>query len=476
MKKIKLSGMTLTVKHLHLNHGLYWYKRRIPRDLLTHFGGKRYHSRSLETADLAEATRRAIAESERISGLFEALRDPSQGSTVNPSLISLLSARYGDPEEEPPIPELDPKSRLGDDLEERWVNSLAQEGKDKGHEGKALEEWVSREYWSRDQLGGVAKVASASELAFLATGSANANKFLTVGELKIRYLDLATKRSGESISRQKSTNDTFKSFSEFLGSERTLVDTIDAGHVGKWVAELVGRGCKPSTAERRLKQLKAAFNLVLEREGGHFSRVFVPGLAGHDGRRYSPTISQGREILKTFNDDPIMVLVILLGGRISEIAGLRMSDVFLEEDVPFVRFVSHPGRSLKTHNSQRDVPLVGAALTAAQQIVAASSGSVFFLSRYGERKTGGGMLSAYFNKKSRAVDSRITSHSFRHLLKDLLREVGAQEALANEIQGHANSGHAARYGRGYSLRIKAQWLTKAYALLDLNSRSLSESY
>jgi integrase len=472
VKDIKLSGMTITVKYLHLNHGLYWYKRRIPKALASHFPGRHHHSKSLATSDLSEATKRALAETQKLDEIFKTLRDPRQASTPLPSLISLLSARYGDPEDEPPIPELQPQILLGEELDARLVAKISLEGEARGYEGEHLKDWIQQEYWSRNQSANVASLASASELAFLSKGTGKI--FLTLGTLKTNYLDLALKRSGASASRVKSTNDTFKSFADFVGGEKTLVSTIEAKHVQRWVERVVSSGCKPSTAERRLKQLKAAFNLVLESEGGHFSKVFIPGLADHDGRRYCPTFSQGRQMLETFRDDPVFVLIVLLGGRISEIAGLRMSDVFLEEAIPFLRIVDHPGRSLKTSSSNRDVPLVGAALTAVRSITNSISSEDYLLPRYGQRKTGGEMLSADFNLKSKSLDPKITSHSFRHLLKDLLREAGAPEGLANEIQGHATEGHAAKYGRGYSMRLKAEWLQKAYFLIGAHSCSLSE--
>ena len=50
------------------------------------------------------------------------------------------------------------------------------------------------------------------------------------------------------------------------------------------------------------------------------------------------------------------------GMRLAEVIGLTASNVHLDEEVPFVRLSEHPWRRLKTADSVRDVPLVGATL------------------------------------------------------------------------------------------------------------------
>lgn len=459
--------MTLTVKYLNKNHGLYWYKRRIPKSLLEHFGGLKYHQKSLETADLAEATRRALKETKHLDELFGALGSRKTDSAISPPIISLLTARYGVPDDEHVVSEISPAGLLGDELEARWLSSLRSEGRALGHQGAALDAWVEREFGRRDGVSEVARVATASELAFLSTGRSD-TPFLTVRDLERLYLNSAERRAGSSVSRLKSTSVVIKSFSAYLGGEKTLVKTIESKHVQGWVNKIVQEGAAPSTAERMLKQLKAIFRGGLDQERSYFSKVYVPGLKDYGGGRYSPTISDARRVLSELAEDPVVVLVALIGCRISEVSGLRRSDVFLEEATPFLRIVDHPGRRLKTAASNRDVPLVGAALSAVVALGESQPDSEYFLPRYGGKKSGGDMLGQYVNKRTKVVDERITSHCFRHLLKDLLREAGAQDSLANEIQGHANPGHGAKYGRGFSLRVKADWMSKAYELVGAN--------
>jgi hypothetical protein len=62
------------------------------------------------------------------------------------------------------------------------------------------------------------------------------------------------------------------------------------------------------------------------------------------------------------------------GARLGEIVGLRRDDLSLAGPVPYVSIREHPalGRTLKTPNSRRKVPLVGMALWAAERALTVS--------------------------------------------------------------------------------------------------------
>jgi integrase len=70
-------------------------------------------------------------------------------------------------------------------------------------------------------------------------------------------------------------------------------------------------------------------------------------------------------------DDEARWLVALIsdtGMRLSEAAGLHINDIILDEDIPYINLKPHPWRSLKTKGSQRQIPLVGASLWAANRV------------------------------------------------------------------------------------------------------------
>ena len=64
--------------------------------------------------------------------------------------------------------------------------------------------------------------------------------------------------------------------------------------------------------------------------------------------------------------------------RLAEVIGLTASDVHLDEEVPFVRLSEHPWRRLKTAESERDVPLVGATLWGLKRALECSDGGLLF--------------------------------------------------------------------------------------------------
>ena len=67
----------------------------------------------------------------------------------------------------------------------------------------------------------------------------------------------------------------------------------------------------------------------------------------------------------------IAALLMDTGARLAEIVGLRVEDVDLLDPVPFIHIRPNGklGRTLKTPQSERRVPLVGEALWAARQAV-----------------------------------------------------------------------------------------------------------
>jgi integrase len=125
-------------------------------------------------------------------------------------------------------------------------------------------------------------------------------------------------------------------------------------------------------------------------------------------------------------------------------------------------------RDLKTKSSTRDVPLVGAALVAAKELLVkaqSNSSSGLFINYFKPR--GSDSFSATVNKRLKSKGfSKITTHCFRHALKDLLRNASVPKSLIDEIQGHGSQEISRSYGKGYSLDRKAESLMSAYALIN----------
>lgn len=142
------------------------------------------------------------------------------------------------------------------------------------------------------------------------------------------------------------------------------------------------------------------------------------------------------------------------GCRLSEITGLRVSDVMLEALYPHIDVEWHDERRVKTEVSRRKVPLVGDALEAAKEAVKAAGDSKMLFARYGH-EGGGDKASAALGKHVRAAvtDKKVTTHSLRHRMEDLLVIAWVPEKLKRSIMGHSGGGAGDNYG-GEEARLK----------------------
>ena len=126
------------------------------------------------------------------------------------------------------------------------------------------------------------------------------------------------------------------------------------------------------------------------------------------------------------------------GLRISEVVGLDVDDVDLEEGSV---------RALGKRNKQRIVPLgryaveaVAAYLTRARPVLAgAGSGPALFLNMRGSRLTRQGTAKILKAAARRAgVSKRVTPHTLRHSFATHLLEGGADVRVVQELLGHAS--------------------------------------
>ena len=98
----------------------------------------------------------------------------------------------------------------------------------------------------------------------------------------------------------------------------------------------------------------------------------------------------------------LIALISDTGMRLAEAAGLHRNDIELDSEIPYLRIRKHQWRGLKTASSERDVPLVGASLWAAQQLV--EQGSQFAFPAYTNvKKCSANSASGALNKWLKAV-------------------------------------------------------------------------
>jgi len=142
------------------------------------------------------------------------------------------------------------------------------------------------------------------------------------------------------------------------------------------------------------------------------------------------------------------------GARVSELVGLnpRNGDIRLDTTIPYISIRPENDKQLKTPQSEREIPLVGASLKAFQNL---PNG---FETYY--RKPD--LLSSSLNKFLREHDLLPTSghsvYSLRHSFEDRLTAVEPPDKVQAALMGHKYN--RPRYGDGPSLEQKKKWLDK----------------
>ena len=227
---------------------------------------------------------------------------------------------------------------------------------------------------------------------------------------------------------------------------------------------------KPSSVHRYITVVRAAVNYVITEHSLNIPNVFnglrIKGaLATVDDRL--PMSDQDLAMVRpNFDDDPVahalFVALTDTGARLSEITGLEVQDVDLQERSITIR--PNGVRTLKTKGSQRTLPLSERALELLQEHRRGKGDTQPIFPDYA-RPRGRDAASAMLMKRLRRsiTDKKITMHSLRHRMKDKLRNTGCPEAISLAILGHSTTTVAANYGSGYALEVMREQLERVWS-------------
>lgn len=243
----------------------------------------------------------------------------------------------------------------------------------------------------------------------------------------------------------------------------------------------VGEKVSPATVSRELSIVSAVINLAAKEFDlpgsfqNHFNDLPVIRKKKGEGEKASDkrdplpaeVVKKVRARVTTLANPELALIWRLVEGtgcRIAEVSGLRVEDVQVEGDMPFIRIEPHPLRSLKTATSRREVPLVGDALTAAKEALGVPREGDMVFPSYG-RKRGSDAASAALMKHLRAVskDPKHVIHSLRHNMKDRLILAEVSSLDQNLILGHTlgGVGDSVYGGRVAKLRATTRAMKKA---------------
>ena len=138
-----------------------------------------------------------------------------------------------------------------------------------------------------------------------------------------------------------------------------------------------------------------------------------------------------------------------------------MGDIKLDEPIPYIDLKPHPWRSLKTRDSQRRIPLVGAALWACRRLREVNESNSLAFPRYCNKQScNANSASGGLNKWLQThVPDGCVIHSFRHSLRDRLRAVECPSDIVDAIGGWKTAGVGHGYGNGYTVNVLMRWIS-----------------
>lgn len=447
---IRLSkSLSLMASYLYSRGNTFHFRLRVPDELADRYP-VRVIRKSLKTTDPREAVRLAEVMYQQYQASFSAMRG---NADLTPADTHKAAQALAD--------SLPPLEYHTDFFDQKYHAYAA---------AKGLDEWTLQQnpdiIKESDYLSPVERRA----LQILKAGSHPSRRLSDALDIYLK-----THRSADNKKAMDRAKRDWGQLTDLVG-DIALTD-LAREHGRAFVTQCLSKGMKTTTARRAVNSLNAIFNvgvreLDIKGAGAPFSDLPIAN-EGKDAKDVkTPSAQELGEILKTFAaelSDPALVILIQMGigSRVGEVSGLAVTDVVLDAETPYLKIQEQPWRSLKTlRASTRDVPLVGFVLEATKLALAQprSKGCLALFERYG-KESGNATASATNNQRLKPWG--IGTHGFRHGMKDLLREVGCPDAIQKEIQGHAGDGHASNYGKGYSLRVKAEWLAKAHAMITI---------
>lgn len=235
-------------------------------------------------------------------------------------------------------------------------------------------------------------------------------------------------------------------------------------------ARLDNNEFKSDTANKRLDWIRIILNTVFYEDYDNRRNPFqgLKKLNGYDDDAKRPPFTPAeivlvRESAKTSGiSDEVKAIIRIgeaTGANARELALMEAGDIHLTANVPFIQIRPNSLRSKvkKGGERHRDIPLVGDALEAMREF---PEGFKIFQNPTGPTNANQA-LSAFFRK----VTPGKGFSSYRHTMKDWLRNSGCNDTLQNSIIGHATKGlgKSMWYGKGYELDVKAEAIETALA-------------
>lgn len=459
MMQFNVGTYTISMKYLTKrgNRNTYYYRRRVPNDLLSHYSRPTIEI-SLKQTDRTVAAAICQETHRRVEEEFARLRrglPKSEVLTNYQSAVALLASHK--------LTEAEAKANGEgyDEIKESFFESLDDTIRAKSSDS----EYAAFRYGEKPFPLHLLNDAQRTALA-IAKGQFR----LKASEYPAEYL----RRKGKGKNRKSvnEANNAMSSFIQCCGDKPP--GEYSRAEVNHYV-EVSLKTKKSATVARQLKSITAMFNFValeldIKLDRQHcFERVSIPGRGDDAQSRQDFTPEHIVEIRRmppsnTLEIDCMIHLMLDSGMRVKECCGLLISDVNLQAETPHLVLYKNNIRGLKNKNSQRLVPLVGASLSAVTKLVTAATNDYLFPRYVNEAgdDVKNTAASAACNKRLKALlgPSSPTCHSFRHTLQTRLRNAECPKEKRDELGGWARD-ISDQYGTPSDLKLKARYLITA---------------
>jgi integrase len=229
--------------------------------------------------------------------------------------------------------------------------------------------------------------------------------------------------------------------------------------------KLMDRGLKISSVRRNITCIKAVVNFTIHELGlnckNAFSNVYL-----HDEEKINNRTINIEDIRKVQGEcfsrkDELRLLIALIsdtGMRLSEALGLRVEDLVVEANIPYIELKPNEVRTLKTSTSRRQIPLVGASLEVARHIKNTCSSSYCFPRYIFDHSCKANSASAAGNKWLKTISKSMVIHGFRHSFRDRLRAVETPTEVIDQLGGWSITSVGQGYGEGYKLDVLHKYM------------------
>ena len=414
-------------------NGSYRYKRNVPKKL-RHLIGKDTLYRQL-----GESYSEAMKALPKVHSEIEQLFEAQEHMPANERARAFIRAALGDE-----VAEIVSSGQVVEYSSEDYaLNDLAQ-----SIAGKLPEEVVRQVYQGKLRKPPLTLHKALSEYAAYKTGEGVRDKDAA---LRIKKL---CKDLKVSLGEHK--------------LEKGALEDITRGDANTFRDHLLER-MKPNSVLRNVAVIKAAVNYVITEHSLTIPNVFnglkIKGAGASKEDRHPLTDEHIAIAAPSYQNDPLawalFITLMDTGARLSEIVGLEVQDINLQERSITIR--PNSIRGLKTKGSHRTLPLSERALEVLQEHRQGKDDGEAIFPNYA-RPRGNDAASAMLMKRLRGVitDKKLTMHSLRHRMKDKLRNTGCPEAISMAILGHSTNTVAANYGSGYALEVMREHMERVW--------------